>query len=74
MARILVVDDQEMMRDSLLATLKREGHDVTGCGEAQKNGRRSCIGMIKRAVIGGERGLQKIRRHERQGSDESNAA
>lgn len=35
MARILVVDDQEMMRDSLVATLKREGHDVTGCGEAQ---------------------------------------
>jgi DNA-binding NtrC family response regulator len=28
MARILVADDQEMMRDSLCATLAREGHDV----------------------------------------------
>jgi DNA-binding NtrC family response regulator len=35
MAKILVVDDQEMMRDSLLTTLRREGHDVTGCAEAQ---------------------------------------
>jgi DNA-binding NtrC family response regulator len=28
MARILVVDDQEMMRDSLAATLAREGHEI----------------------------------------------
>src|SRR5687768_16849127 len=28
MARILVVDDQDMMRDSLAATLAREGHEV----------------------------------------------
>ncbi len=28
MARILVCDDQEMMRDSLVATLAREGHEV----------------------------------------------
>src|SRR4029079_5845415 len=28
MARILVVDDQELMRDSLAANLVREGHDV----------------------------------------------
>mgnify|MGYP000190006636 CR=1 FL=1 len=28
MARILIVDDQEMMRDSLAATLAREGHEV----------------------------------------------
>jgi DNA-binding NtrC family response regulator len=28
MARILVVDDQDMMRDSLAATLAREGHDI----------------------------------------------
>src|SRR3954470_7320547 len=28
MARILVCDDQEMMRDSLAATLVREGHEV----------------------------------------------
>ena len=32
MARIIVVDDQEMMRDSLVTTLKREGHDVVACG------------------------------------------
>jgi two-component system, NtrC family, response regulator HydG len=34
MARILVVDDQEMIRDSLVATLKRDGHDVLACGES----------------------------------------
>ena len=28
MARILIVDDQEMMRDSLAATLAREGHEI----------------------------------------------
>ena len=29
MARILIVDDTEMMRDSLAGTLARDGHDVT---------------------------------------------
>jgi DNA-binding NtrC family response regulator len=33
MARILVVDDQEMMRDSLAGTLVRDGHEVVGCGD-----------------------------------------
>ena len=33
MARILVVDDQEMMRDSLVATLARDGHDVIAAGD-----------------------------------------
>jgi DNA-binding NtrC family response regulator len=33
MARILVVDDQEMMRDSLAATLVREGHEVIAAGD-----------------------------------------
>ncbi|HZL36912.1 MAG TPA: sigma-54 dependent transcriptional regulator [Tepidisphaeraceae bacterium] len=33
MSRILVVDDQEMMRDSLAATLAREGHDVVAAGD-----------------------------------------
>src|SRR5687767_3616203 len=28
MAKILIVDDQDMMRDSLAATLAREGHEV----------------------------------------------
>src|SRR5690242_4346654 len=28
MAKILIADDQDMMRDSLAATLAREGHDV----------------------------------------------
>ncbi|MFC1782446.1 sigma-54-dependent transcriptional regulator [Planctomycetota bacterium] len=32
MASILVVDDQEMMRDSLEATLSRAGHKVAVCG------------------------------------------
>jgi two-component system, NtrC family, response regulator HydG len=34
MAKIIVVDDQEMMRDSLVATLTREGHEVAGFGDA----------------------------------------
>src|SRR5918992_4696556 len=33
MARILIADDQEMMRDSLAATLAREGHEVTAAGD-----------------------------------------
>ena len=33
MAQILVVDDQEMMRDSLAATLAREGHEVVAAGD-----------------------------------------
>src|SRR5947209_7047303 len=33
MAKILIVDDQEMMRDSLAATLAREGHEVVAAGD-----------------------------------------
>jgi two-component system response regulator HydG len=33
MARILVVDDQEMIRDSLAATLVRDGHEVVAAGD-----------------------------------------
>ena len=33
MAKILVVDDQEMMRDSLAANLAREGHEVVAAGD-----------------------------------------
>lgn len=33
MARILITDDQEMMRDSLAATLAREGHEVVAAGD-----------------------------------------
>src|SRR5687767_14353440 len=36
MARILVVDDQEMMRDSLAGTLVREGHEVIASGDPQQ--------------------------------------
>ncbi len=35
MARILIVDDQEMIRDSLAATLVREGHDIVAAGDGQ---------------------------------------
>jgi DNA-binding NtrC family response regulator len=35
MAKILVVDDQELMRDSLAATLAREGHEVSAAGDGQ---------------------------------------
>src|SRR5688572_32703063 len=33
MARILICDDQEMMRDSLAANLAREGHEVVATGD-----------------------------------------
>jgi DNA-binding NtrC family response regulator len=33
MARILVVDDQDLIRDSLAATLAREGHEVIAAGD-----------------------------------------
>src|SRR5580765_6379011 len=33
MARILICDDQELMRDSLAANLAREGHEVVACGD-----------------------------------------
>jgi DNA-binding NtrC family response regulator len=33
MAKILLADDQEMMRDSLAGTLVREGHDVVACAD-----------------------------------------
>src|SRR3954464_3515254 len=35
MARILIVDDQEIMRDSLATTLVREGHEVVAAGDGQ---------------------------------------
>src|SRR5579862_6432357 len=35
MAKILIADDQEMMRDSLAATLAREGHEVIAAGDGQ---------------------------------------
>jgi DNA-binding NtrC family response regulator len=35
MARILIVDDQEMMRDSLATTLVREGHEIVAAGDGQ---------------------------------------
>ena len=31
--RILIVDDQEMMRDSLASLLAREGHEVVAAGD-----------------------------------------
>src|SRR3954451_488126 len=33
MAKILIVDDQEMMRDSLAATMAREGHEVVAAND-----------------------------------------
>ncbi|HQY87110.1 MAG TPA: sigma-54 dependent transcriptional regulator [Tepidisphaeraceae bacterium] len=35
MAKILIVDDQELMRDSLAATLVREGHEVVAAYDGQ---------------------------------------
>src|SRR5437763_14872286 len=33
MARILIADDQEMIRDSLAATLAREGHEIVAAND-----------------------------------------
>ena len=33
MARILIADDQEMMRDSLAGTLVREGYEIVACSD-----------------------------------------
>lgn len=33
MAKLLIVDDDELMRDSLASTLSREGHEVTAAGD-----------------------------------------
>src|SRR2546423_2674707 len=35
MARMLIVDDQDMMRDSLAAILAREGHEVIAASDGQ---------------------------------------
>src|SRR5690554_1568430 len=35
MAKILIVDDQDMMRDSLAATLAREGHEIVAAYDGQ---------------------------------------
>src|SRR5260370_23908095 len=35
MAKILIVDDREMMRDSLAGTLAREGHEIVAAGDGQ---------------------------------------
>ena len=35
MARILIVDDQDMMRDSLAAILAREGHEIIAANDGQ---------------------------------------
>jgi len=44
MAKILVVDDQEMMRDSLAGTLVREGHEVVACADGP-----SAVGRLQAA-------------------------
>src|SRR5262245_21354881 len=46
MAKILVVDDQDMMRDSLAAILAREGHDIVAAGDGQV-----AIGRLANAKI-----------------------
>ena len=36
MAKICVVDDQELLRESLSETLSREGHEVRAIGDARE--------------------------------------
>lgn len=46
MARILIADDQEMMRDSLAATLVREGHEVVACADGSQAASRLAAGRF----------------------------
>ncbi|HEY0009021.1 MAG TPA: sigma-54 dependent transcriptional regulator [Tepidisphaeraceae bacterium] len=46
MARILVCDDQEMMRDSLAAILAREGHEVVAAGDGPQALQRIAAGRV----------------------------
>jgi len=46
MAKILIVDDQEMMRDSLAATLAREGHEITATGDGAGGVQRLAAGRF----------------------------
>jgi DNA-binding NtrC family response regulator len=46
MAKILIVDDQEMMRDSLAATLAREGHEITATGDGASGVQRLAAGRF----------------------------
>lgn len=46
MARILICDDQELMRDSLAALLAREGHEVVAAGDGPQALQRIASGKI----------------------------
>ena len=70
MARILVVDDQEMTRDSLVAILGRDGHEVVVCSDAStaiqkiSDGRRVdlMISDLRMPNVGGMELLAEARR------------
>ena len=73
MSRILVVDDKEMMRDSVAATLARKGHNVvaasTGQAALQRLGQRSFDAIItdlQMPEMDGLELLQEIRRIDEQ--------
>lgn len=46
MARILICDDQELMRDSLASLLAREGHDVVAAGDGPQALQRIATGKV----------------------------
>lgn len=46
MARILICDDQELMRDSLAALLARDGHDVVAAGDGPQALQRISSGKV----------------------------
>jgi two-component system, NtrC family, response regulator HydG len=46
MARILICDDQEMMRDSLASLLAREGHEVVAAGDGPQALQRIAAGKV----------------------------
>jgi len=73
MSRILVVDDKEMMRDSVAATLSRKGHAVTAAGDGQtaieKLRQRTHDVVVTDLQMPGMNGLElleEIRKHDEQ--------
>ena len=65
MSRILVVDDKEMMRDSVAATLARKGHNVVaasgGAVALEKLGQRAFDALITDLQMPGMDGLELLK-------------
>ena len=56
MSKVLVVDDKEMMRDSVATTLSRRGHTVVSASGGKAAGSARQLGGMSRWVIANSRG------------------